>query len=135
MKLSKRIGPDPVEPVELHGMRILVPHDGQAIGVEQNGGYIAAVDAVTGAHLWYLRIYETKYIKGKERDVQDVFIVKMGVRAGLLRVKEEYGRVYEVDVCNKSVNLVYSPLAKEKQALREKVKRDNLSAIKAPQSE
>ena len=120
MKLGKRAGPDSVGPVELHGMRIQVPHNGRAIGVEQNGGYIEAVDAVTGAHLWYLRIYETKYIKGKERDVQDVFIVKMGVRDRLLRIKEEYRRVYEVDVCKKSVKLVYSPLAKEKHALREK---------------
>lgn len=135
MKLGKRAGPDSVGPVELHGMRIQVPHDGRAIGVEQNGGYIEAVDAVTGAHLWYFRIYETKYIKGKERDVQDVFIVKMGVRDGLLRVKEEYGRIYEVDVFKKSVELAYSPLAKEKHALREKVKRANLSATKAAQTE
>ncbi len=120
MKMSKRIGPDPVEPVELHGMRILVPHSGREIGVAQNGGYIEAVDAITGIHLWHLMVYETKYITGKERDVQDVFIVKIGVRDGLLRVKEEYGRVYEIDVCKKSVNLVYSPIAKEKHALREK---------------
>lgn len=120
MKLSKRVGPNPVDPVELHGMRIQVPHYDQGIGVEQNGGYIEAFDAITGKHLWYLMIYETKYIKGKERDVQDVFIVKMGVRDGLLRVQEEYGRVYEVDVCKKSVHLVFSPIAKEKQALREK---------------
>lgn len=120
MKLSKRIGPDPVESVELNGMRIQVPHYGNEVGVEQNGGYIEAVDAITGSHLWYLMIYETKYINGKERDVQDVFIVKIGVRDGFLRVKEEFGRVYEVDVCQKSVNLVYSPIAKEKQALREK---------------
>ena len=44
----------------------------------------------------------------------------MGVRDGLLRVQEEYGRVYEVDVCKKNVHLVFSPIAKEKQALREK---------------
>ena len=120
MKLSKRMGPDPVEPVELHGMRIHVPHYGQEIGVEQNGGYIEAVDAITGNHLWYLMIYETKYIKGKERDVQDVFIVQIGVRDGFLRVKEEFGRVYVVDVLNKSVDLVYSPIANEKRALKEK---------------
>ncbi|MEN9867899.1 MAG: hypothetical protein RL748_3489 [Pseudomonadota bacterium] len=119
MKLSKRIGPVPVEPVELHGLRIQVPHYGQEIGVEQNGGYIEAVDAITGLHLWYLMIYETKYSNGKERDGQDVFIVKIGVRDGMLRVKEGYGRVYEVDVCEKRVSLAYSPIAKEKQALRE----------------
>lgn len=118
MKLSKRIGPDPVEPVELHGMRILVPHYGHEIGVEQNGGYIEAVDALTNTHLWYLMIYQTKYLQGKERDVQDVFIVQMGVRDGLLRVKEEFGRVYEVDVAQKTVRLVYSPIPREKQALQ-----------------
>ncbi len=120
MKMSKRIGPDPVDPVELHGMRILVHHNGQEIGFEQNGGFIEAVNALTSEHLWYLTIYKTKYIKEKERDVQDVFIVKMGVRDGLLRVKEEFGRIYEVDVNQKSVRLVYSPLPKEKQALRGK---------------
>lgn len=122
MKLRKRIGPDPVEPVELHGMKIHVPHFAQEIGFEQNGGYIEAVDAITGNHQWYLMIYETKYINGRERDVQDNFIVQLGVRDGILRVKEEYGRVYAVDVCKKTVELVYSPVAKEKRALRERAR-------------
>lgn len=78
------------------------------------------MDATTNEHLWHLMIYRTKYVKGKERDVQDVFIVQMGVRDGLLRTKEEFGRIYEVDVNQKSARLVYSPLSMEKQSLRKK---------------
>lgn len=118
MKLHKRIAPDPVAPVELHGLIIHAPHFGYEIGVSQNGGYIEARDALSGEVLWHLMIYETKYIQGKERDVQDVFIVALGVRDGFLRVKEEYGRIYQVDVCNKTIELVYSPIPNEKRLLK-----------------
>jgi hypothetical protein len=120
-KFEKRAGPDRVEPVNLHDLRITVPHYGKRIGLEQNGGYIAAEDAQTGAHLWYLKVYAVEYNQKKEDDVQDLFICEMGVRDGMVRVKEEQGRVYAIDVIQKTVELVYSPFDKEKKILKEKL--------------
>jgi hypothetical protein len=119
-KFEKRAGPDRVEPISLHGLRITVPHYGKRIGLAQNGGYIAAEDVQTGAHLWYLKVYAVEYNPKKEEDVQDLFICEMGVRDGMLHVKEEHGRVYAIDVIQKTVELVYSPFDKEKRLLREK---------------
>lgn len=118
-KLEKRAGPDRVEPVSLHGLRITVPHYGKRLGLAQNGGYIAAEDAQTGTHLWYLKVYTVEYNPNKEDDVQDLFICEMGIRDGVVRVKEEQGRVYAIDVIQKTVTLVFSPFAKEKRALKE----------------
>jgi hypothetical protein len=98
-KLGKREGPDPVEPVTIGGIRYEAIHWGNEIGVEQNGGYIAAVDPVTGNRLWTLKVYNTSYDPLRERDVQDVFITKLagGESAGKIRVIDENGRNFIVD--------------------------------------
>lgn len=119
MKCSKREGPDAVEPVEIHGVRISIPHFGKRIGLGQNGGLIAAEDSATGEHLWFLQIYEIHYNPKKEEDVQDMFITEMGVRDGMVRVKEEMGRVYAIDVLTKTVEMVYSPFDKEKKLIKQ----------------
>ena len=126
MKYAKREGPEPVEPVEIHGLRISIPHFGKRIGLEQNGRYLAAKDSATGEHLWLLRIYEVHYNPKKEEDVQDLFITEMGVRDGMVRVKEEMGRVYAVDVLNKLVELVYSPFDQEKKLIKQRAAKQNL---------
>jgi hypothetical protein len=98
-KLGKREGPDPVEPVVIGGVRYEAVHWGSEIGADQNGGYIAAVDPVTGNRLWTLKVYDIDYDPARERDVQDVFITKLSAAesAGKLRVTDEDGRNFIVD--------------------------------------
>ena len=65
---------------------------GKARGLAQNGGYIAAYDT------------RTEYDPRKEDDKQDLFIEDLATdSAGHLRVTDERGGVYMVDVQSRSV--------------------------------
>ena len=105
-KLGKRAGPDPVDPIAIGGIRYEAPHWGKELGVEQNGGYIAAYDESTSERLWILRVYEAVYDSKRERDVQDVFITRLSVDEadGELRVEDEDGRTFKVDRQSRSVS-------------------------------
>ena len=107
-KLSKRAGPDPVEPVLIDGIRIEAVHWGKGLGSGQNGGYIAAYDTSTGERLWTLQVYQTDYDRQRERDVQDVFISHLSVNepGGELRVIDEEGREYIVNLLSRTVSKV-----------------------------
>ncbi len=74
-------------------------------GLGQNGGYISAVDAATGKELWTLKVYEVIYNDEMEEDKQDVFIAKLVLSADgkTLRVENERGGVFEVDLQTKAV--------------------------------
>lgn len=100
----KRVGPPEVEPVTLGGLRFEAVHWGRERGLGQNGGYIEAFDAATGAALWLLRIYAIDYRDELEEDVQDLFIeeLKAGPR-GKLTVIDEQGRRFTVDPATRGV--------------------------------
>ncbi len=72
---------------------------GRARGLGQNGGYIAAYDAVDGSERWVLKVYDVTYDGEPEDDKQDRFIEDMALRGnGLLRITDERGAVYRVDL-------------------------------------
>lgn len=102
----KRVGPPDVEPVTVGGLRFEALHWGRERGLEQNGGYLEAFDAASGASLWVLRIYAIDYDPTLEEDVQDVFIetLKPGPR-GTLKVVDERGRRYVVDPATRTVTV------------------------------
>ena len=76
---------------------------GKARGLGQNGGYVAAYDAATGNELWTLKVYSVEYDPRKEEDKQDVFIEELADQDGQLRVTDERGRTYLVDLGSRAV--------------------------------
>lgn len=77
---------------------------GKARGLGQNGGYIAAYDSHTNQELWLLKVYEVTYDGEMEEDKQDIFIENLRFDAkGHLCVTDERGRMYLVDVSNRTV--------------------------------
>lgn len=95
---GKRKGPAEVKPVVIGAVRYEVIHFGKAEGLDQNGGYIAALDKKTGARLWTLKVYANQIDPKLESDVQEVFISAMKKHGAGLAVTDERGRHYRVDV-------------------------------------
>src|SRR3712207_8877200 len=97
MPSPKRVGPDPVEPVTLAGLRFEAVHWGKERGWGQNGGYVAAVDPATRKEAWTLKAYDVTYDGRMEDDVQDVFITTLEADQArqLLIVTDENGRSEE----------------------------------------
>lgn len=98
--------PAEVPPVTVDGVRYEVIHWGKQRGFDQNGGYIAAVDAASGKELWTLKVYHVTYDpEGFGYDMQDVFIEKMRKTwfAKKLKIDDEKGRSYTVDLTTREV--------------------------------
>lgn len=90
--------PEP-EAVTRNGVRYEALPWGKARGLGQNGGYIAAFDEASGDELWLLKVYEVAYDGEREDDKQDLFIADLTFdAAGRLRVEDERGELYIVDV-------------------------------------
>jgi hypothetical protein len=96
---AKRTGPPEVPSVKIGKLRFEALQWGKDRGYQQNGGYVAALDAATGKELWTLKVYEVTYQAGMEGDVQDIFIKSLGksLFGGKLKVEDERGRIYIVD--------------------------------------
>lgn len=79
-------------------------------GLDQNSGYIAAVDETTGERRWVLKVYEVSYDNDLEADLQDVFITKLELSddGTTLYVTNEEERRFEVDLADRSVKEVRS---------------------------
>lgn len=106
MPQGKRVGPPDVPPVTIGGVRYEAIHWGRERGLEQNGGYIAAIDTKSGKELWILKIYQIDYIPKLETDVQDIFIdsMKAGANGQSLEIVDEKGRRYTVNLKTKKVS-------------------------------
>lgn len=72
---------------------------GKMRGLEQNGGYIAAYRLADEEEAWIMRVYDVRYDGEMEQDKQDRFIEELALdAAGRLRVTDELGEVYVVDL-------------------------------------
>jgi hypothetical protein len=87
---AKRAAPKPVPPVVEDGVEYRASH--------ARMGCVEAIDAASGRKLWETRVYSVIINPLVERDVQDVFITSLQVRAGGLLVSNEAGRTYELDL-------------------------------------
>jgi len=103
-KLAKRESPDSVAPVTIDRVRYEALHWGKELGLDQNGGYVAAFDTSTGQRLWTLKVYDVVYDPNREGDVQDVFITRLSEFDGKLRVANEDKRQFVVDPKTKSIS-------------------------------
>ena len=102
---KKRAGPEPVEPVVVGGVRFEAPSDGKAKGLGQNGGFVVAHDAASGAELWTAKVYTITYAANMEGDKQDVFIIDMkpSPDARALLVADDRGRRWRIDLATHAV--------------------------------
>ena len=104
---ADRIPPAPVPPVSIDGIRYEVIHWGRRRGLDQDGGYIAAIDIASQTELWTLKLYEVRHEPQMETDVQDVFITAM--RRNLfgfgskLEITDELDRRHVVDPRTRTV--------------------------------
>lgn len=91
--------------LELNGVRYEAIHWGKAQGLEQNGGYLAAIDEKTGKRKWLVRVYKIQYKPDMEEDKQDVFISKIsqGLRARTLLIENDRNEYFILDLRNHSV--------------------------------
>ena len=103
---KKRSGPNPVDPVRFGGIRYEAMPWGKARGLDQNGGYVAAIDEKTGNELWLLKVYDVGYDGDMESDKQDVFVTSLEIdREGRrLTVESEAGNRYAVDLESRKVS-------------------------------
>jgi hypothetical protein len=95
--LAKRMGPKPVAPVEVNGVKFLAPNES---GRE---GHIEAHDLKTGEKLWDALIYTVTIDPNLEEDVQWVFITRLEVKGDLLRVTNEKDQTFTLDPKTKQV--------------------------------
>jgi hypothetical protein len=96
-KLS-RIPAPPVQPIEIAGVRYEQVRNGLTAGLDQMGGYLAAVDPATGHQLWTLKVYDNRRDPALEGDVQDVFFRSMTLQAdGKLLIENERRVRFVVD--------------------------------------
>lgn len=91
--------PEPVA-MQHQGVRYEAVQWGQPRGLNQNGGYVQAVDTANGSVLWIHRIYRIAYDPAKEQDKQDRFITKLaiGERGDSLLIDDERGGRYVLDL-------------------------------------
>jgi hypothetical protein len=102
---AKRLAPEPVAPVSFEGRRYEAIHFGKARGLEQNGGYVAAIDEASGRELWVQRVYRIRYDRGLEGDKQDVFITGLTLAPATrtLSIENERGARYRLDLRTRKV--------------------------------
>ncbi|WLI87994.1 hypothetical protein Q4S45_14740 [Massilia sp. R2A-15] len=106
MAQDKRKAPPVVEAVGPDGTRYsevqFEKSDGQ---VDQNSGYIAAVDGASGQRKWVLKVYDVCYSSDLEADVQDIFIKQLSLSGDgkTLFITNEDGHRYAVDLERRTV--------------------------------
>ena len=94
-----RIPPKPVAPIDYNDVIYSVPHFIYCSNQEnQNGGYILARDKKTKRIKWLIQIYVTKYNKSLETDVQDIFITNIKLDGDFLKIKDEKGRTFTLNI-------------------------------------
>ena len=108
MPMGKRAAPDEVLPVVIDNIEYQVIHWGKERGLDQNGGYIAAVDKASKEELWILKVYNIEYDPDLEEDVQDIFIeaLSVGQDKKTLLIIDERGLKHVVDLSTRAVQEV-----------------------------
>ncbi len=95
-------------PVTLGAVRYQAVPFGKARGLGQNGGLVAAVDALTGIELWVLPVYTLHHNPEMEGDKQDIHIARLSAQGDhQLRVEAERGHgTWLVDVLKRTATKV-----------------------------
>ena len=103
---AKRAAPAKVPPVTVGKIEYRVP--------TSQMGCVEAWDTGSDEMIWRRQIYVVKYIVGLERDVQDVFIMALGLKDRTLVVSKERKSEYEMDLDTLQVKVVKGVLVETK---------------------
>ena len=100
---AKRSAPQPVASVTQDGIEYSAPLERE--------GFVVATWVKTKREIWSRQVYVIKheYQRGLETDVQTCFITRLEGRAGKLRVWNERGAEFEVDLQSLAVAVVKGP--------------------------
>jgi hypothetical protein len=101
---AKRVAPADVPPVVSGNVRYEAPAFATPCDPKQNGGCVVAYDNTTGAQLWAVEVYCTRYDANTEQDAQDVFITALLLDANnQLQVTNEAGKHFTIDPSTQKV--------------------------------
>lgn len=104
---ADRLPPPAVPPVDRGGVRYSQAEDGRSLGMAQVGGVLVASDIRSEQRLWALAVYDNPINPKLEADVQWLYFKSMAFDAdGRLRIVNEAGRTYFVDVNTRRVSAV-----------------------------
>lgn len=78
---KKRAAPPALAALAHQGVRYAELRGGRARGLGQNGGYIVATDADTGAELWVQQVFGLAGSPDLESDKRDVYITRLSLSA------------------------------------------------------
>lgn len=96
---KKRAGPAAVAPVTIGQVRYEALPWSRMRELDQNGGYIAAIDENSGQELWILKVYDVRYDGDMEDDKQDLFITRIEPKdSRTLLIENENGERFIVDL-------------------------------------
>ena len=97
---AKRMAPPTVKPVVVNGVKYELIKWGYKMKMRQNGGILKATNIKTKEVLWTKLIYKTQYTKGRETDLQDVFVKKLVLSDDQksLIATDERNQSYQVDL-------------------------------------
>jgi hypothetical protein len=99
-----RIPAPRVDPIDVDGVRYEQVRNGLLVGLDQMGGWLAAVDIASGQQLWVLKVYDNRRDPSLEGDAQDVFFRSMSRQPdGTLLIENERRRRFVVDPSRRSV--------------------------------
>lgn len=105
---KKRVGPADVNPIMQDGLRYEAIHWGKSRGLEQNGGYISAVDIASEKEAWLLKVYDISYDGDKEQDKQDRFITELylGNHGQYLFIRNEKNELFKIELSSRKVDQI-----------------------------
>lgn len=106
MSVDKRSAPPAPKVVSRTGIRYEEVQFERSEGqVDQNSGYIAAVDDASGRRLWVLKVYTVGSDTDVEGDLQDVFMTQLELSPdeAMLLVTNEEERRFAVNLADRSV--------------------------------
>jgi len=100
-----RIPAPQVAPIEIDGVRYEQVRNGLLAGLDQMGGWLAAVEVASGKQLWVLKVYDNRRDPTLEGDAQDVFFRSMTRQAdGSLLIENERRGRFVVDPAARTVS-------------------------------
>ena len=105
-------GPTEVTPVSVGNIRYDALHWGKERGLDQNGGFVIAINPSTGEEIWVQKIYEIVY-GDKSPQKYDLFITDLkflDARNGL-QITDQSGRVHHMGLDSRVVTLIIEPVA------------------------
>jgi hypothetical protein len=117
---SSRPAPPQVEPITNNGVRYEQDMQSSRYGGTQQGGYLVAVDASTGARLWMLKVYEIPDQAGAPLKPARYFrSMRLSGAGDQLEIESEAGGKYVVDLAKQTSTWISGPDSVHQKEIRQ----------------